>query len=59
MEKTLPVREQIVDIMRAEGFDAITAAEHATRAIEEFRTSGKESETYTVGNSRFTLTRNN
>ncbi len=53
----LPTREQIVDIMRAEGFDAITAAEHATRAIEEFRASGKESETYTVGSSRFTLTR--
>ena len=57
MKKTLSVREQIVDIMLAEGFDGITAIEHANQTIKEFRALGKESETYTVGTSRFTLTR--
>ena len=42
-DKPLPLREQIVDIMRAEGYDAITAAEHANKAIKEFLLSRKAS----------------
>jgi hypothetical protein len=51
----MTVKSEMIAIMQDEGYDLITAAEHVTQALKEFRESGKESETYTVGNTRFTI----
>lgn len=52
----MTAKEQMVDIIIAQGYDMLTACELADKAIEEFKQSGKQRETYTIGNVLFTLT---
>ena len=53
--KPTTVKDQIADMMRAEGYDFMTAYEHATRAIREFLDSGKAEVTLHCGSSFITL----
>jgi hypothetical protein len=55
MSKKITVKEQLVDIIRANGYDFITACEMATQAINEFLESGKSIDKYYIGNQSFTL----
>lgn len=38
---TLSVKDQIIELLRAEGYDYISAAREATRVIKEFMESDK------------------
>jgi hypothetical protein len=49
------VKEQIVEIIRGQGYDFISACEIATDTIIEFNQSNKKEETYGVGKACFTL----
>lgn len=51
----MTVKEQIVEIIRAEGYDFITACELATKCIAEFKVSGEQSSRYHIGHTSFTL----
>ena len=52
---SMTVKEQLIEMMRNEGYDFFTAAEHATKALEEFRASDKEEVTLTCGASSVTI----
>lgn len=53
--KRVPVKDQLADMMRAEGYDIMTAYHWATIAIAEFKASGRRRCTYYCGRSRIVL----
>lgn len=50
------VRERLIDALREAGYDTVTAAEHVTRYLAEFRASGKRTATIMCGKRIFKLT---
>jgi len=53
--KPTTVKDRIADMMRAEGYDFMTAYEHADKCVAEFLASGRKRETYYCGHSSITL----
>ncbi len=53
----MSIKEQLVDLVRAQGFDFMTACELVTTCLREFKESGARSKTYIVGRAQFTLNR--
>lgn len=51
------VKDTIAQVLRAEGYDFLTAYEIATKYMKEFLDSGKKQETYGTKNLQFTLKR--
>jgi len=51
------VKLDLVDIMRVEGYDFLTACEEVDRVFAEFEASGKRSQTLTVGRTQVTINR--
>lgn len=56
----IPVKDQIADSLRKDGYDFMSAYEEADRVIKEFVASGRTEATYTSkGGTVITLRRNN
>jgi hypothetical protein len=49
------VKEQLVEIVRGEGYDFMTACELVTDCIKEFKASGKREARYYIGRTSFTI----
>lgn len=56
MERTM--REQLIALIQAEGYDVVTACELAVKTIAEFKASGKKTARYHIGHTSFTIARN-
>ena len=50
-------KDKLVDLIRSEGYDFITACELASECIKEFQESGLPSHRYHIGRVWFTLRR--
>ena len=55
----MTVKEQLVEILRGEGYDFITACEHAQVAINEFLASGEQRRVIHSKTKSITLERKN
>ena len=51
----MSIKEQLVGIVQAEGYDFMTACELVSRCMAEFAQSGRAAATYYIGKSQFTL----
>lgn len=51
------MREKLISLIQAEGYDMITACELATDCIARFKASGLKQQNYTIGNTTFTIAR--
>jgi hypothetical protein len=49
------IREELIKIMRDEGYDIITACEEVTRLLDELKSKPKGRYGYFVGCTEFTL----
>lgn len=49
------LKDKLVDLIRAEGYDFMTASALATDCINRFKASGKKSERFFIGRAAFTL----
>lgn len=54
----MSIKERLVNIARAQGYDFMTACEIASDAIQRAKTAPNTSSTFTLGNVSFTLQRN-
>lgn len=53
----MTIKETLVSLLRAEGYDMFNACELASKCIREFKASGKTKETYHVGRTSVTIAR--
>lgn len=51
----MTIKEQLVEIIRKQGYDFVSACELADNYIKEFKASGKHQQRYAVGRTIFTL----
>ncbi len=55
MTQTKTIREQIIDVFRAEGYDIFKSCKSADTIIREFKRDKVKKRTYYVNSSSFTL----
>lgn len=49
------MKAQLIELVRAEGYDFVTAAGLVSQCLAEFKASGKRRATYHIGRSSFTV----